>query len=62
MDAPCPGCAAFALQEREDELHISCQVCTVRLTPDEYIEHRSQVMPALAALAVRIAAAREDAA
>ena len=62
MDAPCPGCTAFALVEREDEWHISCQACDVRLTPDQYTEHRTQIMPTLAALALRIAAARQTAA
>ncbi|WP_406420877.1 hypothetical protein [Streptomyces sp. NBC_00842] len=62
MDAPCPGCSAFALVSVDDEWHISCEVCAVRLTPDEYAEHRARVMPALAAIALQIAAAQQAAA
>ncbi|MFS0698332.1 hypothetical protein AB6N36_37020, partial [Streptomyces nitrosporeus] len=46
-DAPCPGCSAFALVEREGELHITCEACGHRLTPDGYLTHRAAVMPAL---------------
>lgn len=58
--APCPvpDCQAFALTGTEDQLHITCQACGGRLTPEEYEAHRAQVMPALAAIAVRLAAAR----
>ncbi|MEV7712313.1 hypothetical protein [Streptomyces sp. NPDC088270] len=55
-DAPCPACDAFALVGRENELHISCEACGRQLTPDEYIAHRDQVMPALARTALLIAA------
>lgn len=58
-DAPCPSCSAFALVEREDELHISCLVCPVRLTPEQYTEHRDQVMPDLVRLALLMEATRE---
>ncbi|WP_069737432.1 hypothetical protein [Streptomyces sp. EN27] len=61
-DAPCPSCSAWSLVEREDELHITCTICPARLTPDEYDEHRAQVMPALASLALRIAATQQTAA
>ncbi|MFC9247774.1 hypothetical protein ACFT7S_28310 [Streptomyces sp. NPDC057136] len=61
-DAPCPGCLAFALVEREDELHISCQVCDVRLTLEQYDVHRAEVMPALARVALLMVAQRESAA
>lgn len=63
-DAPCPGCYAYALVEKEDEWHIRCLMCAVRLTPVQYIEHRAQVMPELARaeLARLIAAARQPAA
>ncbi|MEV7959319.1 hypothetical protein ACIO6T_41325 [Streptomyces sp. NPDC087532] len=61
-DAPCPGCQAFALVGADDEWYIVCEACAVRLTPDEYTEHRTRVMPALAALAVRMAAAGQKAA
>ncbi|MFF7365835.1 hypothetical protein [Streptomyces sp. NPDC008125] len=61
-DAPCPGCGAFALVEREDELHIHCEACGHRLTPEAYTAHRGEVMPALAALALRIAAGQHRAA
>jgi hypothetical protein len=54
MDAPCPGCSGFALVAVDDEWHISCQACAVRLTPDAYAAHRAQVMPALAAIALRL--------
>lgn len=60
MDAPCPGCSAFALQSVDDEWHISCQACTVRLTPDQYDEHRDRIMPGLAVLALRMEAARQQ--
>ncbi|WP_335936649.1 hypothetical protein [Streptomyces sp. PTD5-9] len=60
-DAPCPRCAAFALVEREDELHISCEACGRRLLPDEYLAHRAQVMPALARTALLVAARAEKA-
>ncbi|MEU4920206.1 hypothetical protein AB0G29_12705 [Streptomyces parvus] len=53
-DAPCPGCSAWSLVEREDELHITCTICPARLTPAEYDEHRAAVMPALTALALHI--------
>lgn len=62
MDAPCPGCGAFALQEREDELLIACAACPVRLTPEAYDEHRAQVMPALARVALLLAARQAAAA
>ncbi|WP_424918896.1 hypothetical protein [Streptomyces sp. wa1064] len=61
-DAPCPTCSAWSLVEREDELHITCTICPVRLTPEQYAEHRAQVMPALAALALRIGTAQQAAA
>ncbi|MEU6952094.1 hypothetical protein [Streptomyces sp. NPDC045714] len=61
-DAPCPGCSAWSLIEREDELHITCTLCPVRLTPTQYDAHRAQVMPALAALALRIGTAQQAAA
>ncbi|MFG2671383.1 hypothetical protein [Streptomyces sp. NPDC048445] len=61
-DAPCPSCSAFALVAVDDEWHISCQACSVRLTPDEYAEHRARIMPALAALALRIGAQQAAAA
>ncbi|WP_329615036.1 hypothetical protein OG244_19545 [Streptomyces brevispora] len=56
MDAPCPAsdCQAFALVEKDDELHISCEACGHRLTPDEYAAHRAQVMPVLAAIALHL--------
>ncbi|MGW1182985.1 hypothetical protein ACWD7Y_05205 [Streptomyces drozdowiczii] len=60
--APCPDCTAFALVEQETELHISCDACGCRLTPDEYAAHRAEVMPALAALALRIITPRPTAA
>ncbi|MFJ9889826.1 hypothetical protein ACIQRW_28780 [Streptomyces sp. NPDC091287] len=61
-DAPCPICTGWSLVEKEDELHIVCTVCPVRLTPEEYDAHRAQVMPALASLALRIAATQQTAA
>ncbi|MFD6421731.1 hypothetical protein [Streptomyces sp. NPDC060198] len=61
-DAPCPGCSAFALVEHEDQLHIRCEACGHRLTPDAYAAHRAEVMPALAAVALRIVAAQQRAA
>ncbi|MFJ5888111.1 hypothetical protein [Streptomyces californicus] len=61
-DAPCPDCSGWSLVEREDELHITCTVCPARLTPAQYDDHRAAVMPQLAALALRIAAARQTAA
>ncbi|MER8262710.1 hypothetical protein ABT007_00780 [Streptomyces griseus] len=61
-DAPCPSCSAWSLVEREDELHITCTLCPVRLTPAQYDEHRAAVMPALAALALRIGTAQQAAA
>lgn len=54
MDAPCPGCQGWALVAVDDEWHVSCQACTVRLTPDEYAAHRAAVMPVLAAIALRL--------
>ncbi|MEV6477644.1 hypothetical protein [Streptomyces sp. NPDC051657] len=62
MDAPCPRCTAFTLEEREDELHIMCRICPVRLAPEQYAAHRTEVMPALVALALRIAATQQTAA
>ncbi|WP_329356946.1 hypothetical protein [Streptomyces anulatus] len=61
-DAPCPSCSAWSLVEREDELHITCTICPARLTPAEYDAHRAHVMPALASLALRIAATQQTAA
>ncbi|MEU8704179.1 hypothetical protein [Streptomyces sp. NPDC048565] len=61
MDAPCPGCSGFALQEREDELHISCTVCSVRLTREQYADHRAVVMPGLVRTALLMQAAHEQA-
>ncbi|MGW2591975.1 hypothetical protein ACWCXC_17150 [Streptomyces sp. NPDC001515] len=55
-DAPCPGCSAFALVEQDTELLITCEACGQVLTPAGYDQHRAQVMPALAAIALRIAA------
>ncbi|MCX4676734.1 hypothetical protein OG413_15725 [Streptomyces sp. NBC_01433] len=55
MDAPCSQCGAFGLVEHQEELNILCTVCPAVLTPDEYLAHRDRVMPALAALALRIA-------
>jgi ribosomal protein S27E len=60
--APCPDCSAFALVEQETELHITCDACGHRLTPDEYTAHRDQVMPALTALALRMITPRVTAA
>lgn len=57
-DAPCPGCACFALVSIEGEPLIACEVCNRRLTPEEYREHSAAVLPSLTALAVRIAAQR----
>ncbi|MEU9199435.1 hypothetical protein [Streptomyces sp. NPDC048332] len=54
MQAPCPSCSAFALVTVDDQLHISCEACAARLTSDEYDEHRAQVMPVLAAIALRM--------
>lgn len=61
-DAPCPSCSAFALVAVDDEWHISCQACCMRLTPDEYTEHRARIMPALARVALLMEAQRESAA
>ncbi|MER7696191.1 hypothetical protein [Streptomyces sp. NPDC096095] len=58
-DAPCPTCGLWTLEEHEDQLHIMCRACPARLTPEEYDLHRVQVMPALASLALRIAAAQQ---
>ncbi|MFJ8883631.1 hypothetical protein ACIRJR_09475 [Streptomyces sp. NPDC102402] len=60
-DAPCPACCAFALVQREDALHITCDVCGHRLTPEAYDAHRAAVMPALARTALLMQAARETA-
>ncbi|MGW1127483.1 hypothetical protein [Streptomyces sp. NPDC002526] len=62
LQAPCPDCSAFALVETETELHIICDACGHRLTPDEYTAHRDKVMPALAAIALRMITPRETAA
>lgn len=61
MDAPCPDCSAFGLQEREDELHISCSVCSVRMTREQYDDHRAAVMPGLVLTALRIQVGRGQA-
>ncbi|MEV3995785.1 hypothetical protein AB0K62_08845 [Streptomyces halstedii] len=60
-DAPCPGCEAFALVEREGDLHISCEACGHRLLPDAYLAHRDRIMPALTRVAIAIAAGHEEA-
>ncbi|MER6598948.1 hypothetical protein [Streptomyces parvus] len=61
-DAPCPDCSGWSLVEHEDQLYISCTLCPARLTPEQYDAHRAAVMPALASLALRIAATQQTAA
>ncbi|MFG2589076.1 hypothetical protein [Streptomyces sp. NPDC048438] len=58
-DAPCPACTAFALVQREDSLHITCDACGHRLTPEQYDTHRAIVMPALARTALLMQAQQE---
>lgn len=60
-DAPCPTCECFALVAVDGEWHIHCESCGEDLSPAEYDAHRAAVMPALAAIAVRIAAGQETA-
>lgn len=55
--APCPSCDAFALVSVEGEPHITCEACAASLTSAEYRAHSQAVLPALTALAVRLAAA-----
>lgn len=59
-DAPCPACSGFALVEREDQRHITCDVCGHRLTPEQYLAHRDEVMPPLVHLALLMQAARQE--
>ncbi|MEU9777456.1 hypothetical protein [Streptomyces sp. NPDC047968] len=54
--APCPACEAFALVSTEGEPHIVCEACGHRLTHEEYRAHSAAVLPAITALATRIAA------
>lgn len=61
MDAPCPGCNRFGLQERDDELEISCSRCSARLTRAQYADHRAAIMPGLVLTALRIQVGREQA-
>ncbi|MFJ3705052.1 MULTISPECIES: hypothetical protein [unclassified Streptomyces] len=61
-DAPCPACAAFALVQREDAMHITCDSCGHRLTPEQYDVHRAAVMPGLVRTAILMQAARQAAA
>lgn len=61
-DAPCPRCSCFALVQREDAMHITCDACGHRLTPEQYDVHRAQVMPALARVALLMQAAQQTAA
>lgn len=58
-DAPCPECTCFALVAVDDEWAIRCEACGTELSPTDYEAHRRAVMPGLAAMAVRIAAAQE---
>jgi hypothetical protein len=53
--APCPACSAFALGLTDGEWHIRCQACGHRMEPDAYAVHAAAVLPALTAVAVRIA-------
>ncbi|WP_432247690.1 hypothetical protein ACRAR1_07005 [Streptomyces sanyensis] len=53
--APCPECSAFGLVSTEGEPHIVCEACGHRLTPEEYRAHSAAVLPALTAIATRIA-------
>lgn len=62
MDAPCPGCQAFALVAVDGERYIHCEACPQLLTWDEYLEHRGRVMPPLARLALLMVAAQATAA
>ncbi|MFE0243281.1 hypothetical protein ACFWZ0_02520 [[Kitasatospora] papulosa] len=57
-DAPCPACENFALVQREDAMHITCEDCGHRLTPEAYDAHRADVLPALARTAILMQAAR----
>jgi hypothetical protein len=54
LDAPCPGCAAFALTEEDWQPWIDCGLCGRLLTPDEYAEHAAEVLPALYRTALTI--------
>ena len=58
-DAPCPDCGTWSLAAVDGEWHIRCEACGCQLSPTEYAAHRAAVMPGLAAMAVRIAAAQE---
>ncbi|MFC8859307.1 hypothetical protein [[Kitasatospora] papulosa] len=60
-DAPCPVCRGFCLVQREDALHITCQNCGHRLTPEAYDAHRAIVLPALARTAILMQAAHAQA-
>lgn len=55
--APCPACEAFALVSTEGEPLTRCEACGQQLTAAEYRDHSAKVLPALTALAVRLAAA-----
>jgi hypothetical protein len=60
-DAPCPVCDGWGLVQREDLLHITCEECGHRLTPEQYDAHRAAVMPALARTALLMQAQQEKA-
>ena len=60
-DAPCPACSCFALVETDGEWHIMCEACAHKLTRAEYARHHAAVVPALAAIAVRIALQQQSA-
>jgi hypothetical protein len=54
--APCPACTAFALSLTDGQWHVRCQACGHRIEPEAYAAHAAAVLPALTALAVRMAA------
>lgn len=60
-DAPCPDCDTWSLVAVDGEWGVHCEACACTLTPDEYDLHRAAVMPALASLALQIAAHQETA-
>ncbi|MEV0963287.1 hypothetical protein AB0J25_11975 [Streptomyces sp. NPDC049910] len=54
-NAPCPECDGFALVTLNGEDGTECEACGANLTAEEYAQHSGAVLPALTAIAVRIA-------
>lgn len=55
--APCPACSAVAMSRTDGDWEIRCQACGHRMEPDAYDAHAAAVLPGLAMVMARMAAA-----